>query len=173
MEEIRRLREALEFALASRAHTEILIAGAGDCAECDLMQEICPDARLTLVEPDADCCEALRAKYPCAEEFICIRCCDLDKLPELVTRKYDFILARHPDCDRRKESWSKGWTVVSDLLHNEGVFVATCYSLSERNTLRYWSRLAGFEEMRGRFRSNEPVAITGSDRYILMYQLKT
>jgi hypothetical protein len=90
--------------------------------------------------------------------------------PPLAPR-FDVVLVRHPDLNRRLEGWRLALPAAAGLLRIDGVLLVTTYSLSEIERARRWlDPETALTPLVLNPVMLAPVGLSGRDRYALAYR---
>jgi len=84
--------------------------------------------------------------------------------------RFDWIVARHPDVDRRHADWERALTTTHDWLNAGGVLLITLYSLLEVDTVSDWMSHTALVPYGLREGQIIAPGLAGRDRFVLAYQ---
>jgi len=146
--------------------SEVVIVGAGDCDECAALIAVFPTSHVTAIDAVPGAVQQARRRFV-SQGVEVLEGDAADILPTLP--RFQVVLVRHPDVDRQPAGWAHNLTACAAYLEQGGVIVVTAYTFHEVEWLR-----AHIESSCPGLRLQPvdpliPVAISGADRYILVY----
>lgn len=138
----------------------ILDAGCGAGADWAVYRAAYPAARIVGLDRDGG---ALRRAGREADRVQA----DLKALP--FGAGFDLVLARHPDLDRRRDSWAR--FLVEAPVKAGGLLLVSAYALPEIEQARDWLRGAPtWEALPLAVERLAPPGLMGRDRFSLVYR---
>ncbi len=168
-EELARLRDALEQMLAPQTRSapcEVLVVGAaGNTGAVKMLCDLLPQARVTIIDRDE---EALKTLGP-ADRLRTISGAAAD-LTNLVPESYDLILIRHPDIVLARTAWEATLRACAAALRTGGLLIVTTELLADAAFIDGVLGALALHLREGSPYTAVPVALSGADRYILIYE---
>ncbi len=169
-EELARLRDALEQMLAPQTRSapcEVLVVGAaGNAGAVKMLCDLLPQARMTIIDRDE---EALKTLEGPAERLRMISGAAAD-LTNLVPESYDLILIRHPDVVLARTAWEATLRACAAALRTGGLLIVTTELLADAAFIDGVLGALALRLREGSPYTAVPVALSGADRYILIYE---
>lgn len=169
-EEIARLRDVLEQVLTPQARSapcDVLVVGAvGNAGAVRMLCDLLPQACVTVIDRNE---EALKALNGPAERLHLISGAAAD-LTDLAHEAYDLILIRHPDIVLARTAWEATLRACAAALRSGGLLIVTTELLADAAFIDGVLGALALHLREGSPYTAVPVALSGADRYILIYE---
>ena len=85
-------------------------------------------------------------------------------------RRFDLIVARHPDLDRYRTAWQDTFRGITGWLHDSGLAVVTAYSAPEIDLARGWLESGHLVPVPLAVDQLIPPGLAGRDRLMVVYR---
>jgi hypothetical protein len=89
---------------------------------------------------------------------------------ELAPGPYHLLIVRHPDIVMRRNVWEAALAACTVALDPAGLILLTTEQLADAGFIHDTMEARGLQMLPGTPYTAVPVAMTGLDRYILMYE---
>lgn len=171
-----RLLDALERAYPepARAEVEAVLIVATPLAETLLpgLLALFPAAAITVAGEDAAIIETLLAASEQSAGRVRVVRTAIGDLPDAAPGPYDLILVRHPDVSQARTAWGYAFDACASSLAVGGLLVATTDIVPDAGLIDDVLRGLSLEMRPGSPYTPVPVAFSGEDRYIMLYEAK-
>ncbi len=169
-DELARLRDVLEQVYAPQVRhipRDVLIVGAaGNAGVVNMLCDLLPQARVTVIDRDEEALEAIGGP---PERLRIIGGAAAD-LADLAHETYDFILIRHPDIVLARTAWEATLRACAAALRTGGLLIVTTELLADAAFIDGVLGALALRLREGSPYTAAPVALSGADRYILIYE---
>jgi len=170
--DLARFKDALNRTLGANSNSiqRILDIGCGRGEECLALRELFERADIVAIDLDEDAARAAGSLLSTASRIEVVHGNAITLAGNAATHNYDLIVARHPDVDRRPQNWINVLRFMSDHVSATGTIVLTAYTVPEATFVNNYMESLGHVLLDGSPYSAVPVAMTGADRYVLLYR---
>ncbi len=148
----------------------ILDIGCGQGHECRELLDVFQAATLIAVETDEDAVRQAQTVLSDLRARATVIHGDAAALSTLAPGTYDLIVIRHPDVDRQPGKWNAIFKAAVEQVRARGFAIVTTYTLPEAAFVNESLEVLRLKMLPGSPYSALPVAMTGIDRYILIYE---
>lgn len=169
-DELARLRDVLEQVYAPQVrhipYNALIVGAAGNAETIGMLCDLLPQACLTVIDRDE---EALEAISGLSEQLRIIGGAAAD-LADLTREAYDLILIRHPDIVLARTAWEATLRACAAALRTGGLLIVTTELLADAAFIDGVLGVLALRLREGSPYTAVPVAPSGVDRYILIYE---
>ena len=151
---------------------EILLLGARDANE-PLVRALLAQfvhAQITIVDPLESTIQLMSEALADVQDRLRLATGSAADLAELASGPYQLIVVRHPDIVMQRNAWEAALTACTAALDPGGLILLTTEQLADAGFIHDIVELHGLQMLSGTPYTAVPVALSGLDRYILIYE---
>lgn len=129
------------------------------------------NAQITIIDPMEAAVRLMSEALADVQDRLRLVAGSAANLEDLAPGPYQLLIVRHPDIVMRRGVWEAALTACTAVLSPGGLILLTTEQLADAGFIHNIMEMRGLRMVPGTPYTAMPVALSGLDRYILIYEL--